>query len=322
LHWQANQSAFSLKEKIMRSALKTFAFVLFIVSIVNAQNLSREQKLQKIQELNGQIKILEKDILLPDAKDLEKAREENFSVVRILPREKYDHKLTVQGGGSYYSFTNKSHNYQDTAQIGLEQSNLKVGFAGADYGLIADLGETSLADISKETLEVSFLSNYKPPTNEPEIRLEQRKAHEYKTDAVIYKRSLPVVVGHVYVLRAISFDEADVLVTLKIYRKDTDGSLIIFWMFIEQFETPRIERDKSVAVIQQRSETENEVSDFMAAQTIQTALAQKGLDNVSVEATIKEITLRGTVPKGKMVEAVRTAMEVAKRKVNNQLMEQ
>ncbi len=305
----------------MFSAFKTFAFVLFIVSIVNAQKLSREQKIQKIRELNGQIKILEKDILLPDAKDLEKARKENFSVVRILPREKYDHKLTIQGGGSYYSFSKNSHNYQDTAQIGLEQNNLKVGFAGADYGFIADLGETSLADISKETLEVNFLSSYRPPTNEPEIRLEQRRAHHYKTDAVSYKRNLPAVVGHTYVLRAINFGEADVLVTLKIHRKDADGSLIIFWKFIEQFETPRIETDKSIAVIQQNSETENEVSDFMAAQAIQTALAQKGLDNVSVEATINEITLRGTVPKGKMVEAVRTATEVAKRKVNNQLME-
>jgi hypothetical protein len=305
----------------MRPAFKTFAFVLFLVSFVNAQNLSREQKIQKIRELNGQIKILEKDILLPDAKDLEKARKENFSVVRILPREKYDHKLTIQGGGSYYSFSKNSHNYQDTAQIGLEQNNLKVGFAGADYGFIADLGETSLADISKETLEVNFLSSYRPPTNEPEIRLEQRRAHHYKTDAVSYKRNLPAVVGHTYVLRAINFGEADVLVTLKIHRKDADGSLIIFWKFIEQFETPRIETDKSIAVIQQNSETENEVSDFMAAQAIQTALAQKGLDNVSVEATINEITLRGTVPKGKMVEAVRTATEVAKRKVNNQLME-
>lgn len=306
----------------MRSAFKTFAFVLFLVSIVNAQNLSREQKIQKIQELNRQIKTLEKDILLPDAKDLEKARKENFNVVRILPREKYDHKLTIQGGGSYYSFSKNSHNYQDTAQIGLEQNNLKVGFAGADYGFIADLGEASLADISKETLEVSFLSNYEPPTNEPEIRLEQRKAHEYKTDAVIYKRSLPVVVGHVYVLRAISFDEADVLVTFKIHYKDADGSLIIFWKFIEQFETPRIEIDKPIAVIQQSSETGKEFTDFIAAQAVQTALAQKGLDNVSVEATTKEITLRGTVPKGKMVEAVRTATEVGKRKINNQLVEQ
>jgi hypothetical protein len=306
----------------MRYVFKTIVFVLFLVSIVDAQNLSREQKIQKIQDLNGQIKILEKDVLLPDVKDLEKAQKENFSVIRILPREKYDHKLTIQGGGSYYSFTNKSHNYQNTAQIGLEQNNLKVGFAGADYGFIADLGETSLADISKETVEVNFLSNYKPPTNEPEIRIEQRRAHDYKIDGLAYKDRLPGIVGHAYILRAISFDRADVLVAFKIHRKDADGSLIIFWKFIEQFETPRIEREKPTAIVQQDSETENEVSDFVATQSVQTALVQKGLDNISVEATTKAITLRGTIPKGRMAEAVRIAVEVGKRKIINQLMEQ
>lgn len=306
----------------MRFASKAIVFVLFFVSIVTAQNLPREQKIQKIQELDGQIKMLEKDILLPDAKDLEKAGKENFNVIRILPRERYDHKLTIQGGGSYYSFINKSHDYQNTAQIGLEQNNLKVGFAGADYGFIADLGETSLVDISREVPAVNFLVNYQPPTKIDEIRLEQRKAQDYKTDVTSYKRNLPAVVGHTYVLRAISFDEADVLVTFKIYRKDTDGSLIIFWKFIEQFETPRIERDKPTAIIQQNSETEIELSDSVVAQVVQSELEKAGLLNVLVDATTKTITLRGSVPKGKLSEAVRIASEVGKRKVKNELTEQ
>ncbi|MCY7376444.1 MAG: hypothetical protein LH472_10790 [Pyrinomonadaceae bacterium] len=172
------------------------------------------------------------------------ARKENFKVVRILPREKYDRKLTIQGGGSYYSFSKNSHNYQDTPQISLEQNNLKVGFAGADYGLIADLGEISLADVSKETIEANFLANYKPPVDISEIRIEQRKAWNYEVNDMTYKSSLSVVVGHSYVLRAITFDRADILVALKIYRKDTDGSLIIFWKTLEVFDVPTIKLDK------------------------------------------------------------------------------
>jgi len=227
----------------VRYAFKIFVFVLFLASIINAQDLSREQKLQKILDLNNQIRILEKDFLLPDAKDLEKAQKENFNVVRINPREKYDRKLLIQGGGSYYSFTKNSHNYQDIAQIGLEQNNLKVGFAGADYGFIADLGETPLAEVSKEILDVSFLAKYKPPLNISEIRIEQRKAHNYEAYGVIYKSRLPAVIGHTYVLRAITFDRADVLIALKVHRKDADGSLIIFWKIIEVFEVPTIRHD-------------------------------------------------------------------------------
>jgi len=227
----------------MRYAFKIFVFVIFLASIINAQDLSREQKLQKILDLNNQIRILEKDFLLPDAKDLEKAQKENFNVVRLNPREKYDRKLLIQGGGSYYSFTKNSHNYQDIAQIGLEQNNLKVGFAGADYGFITDLGEIPLAEVSKEILDVSFLANYKPPLNISEIRIEQRKARNYEANGIIYKSRMPAVVGHTYVLRAITFDRADVLIALKVHRKDADGSLIIFWKIIEVFEVPTIRRD-------------------------------------------------------------------------------
>ena len=227
----------------MMPKLKIIAFLLLSVSFVSAQISSREQKINKIAELNNQIKSLEKDILLPDAKDSEQARLQGFGVFRIMPREIYDHKLTVQGGGSYYSFTTKSHDYQKIAQIGLEQNSLKVGFAGADYGFIADLGEMPLTDITKETPEAYFPANYKPPTNEREVRAEARKAWNYQVNGLTYKSNIPALVGHSYVLRAISFNDADVLVAFNIHRKDTDGSLIIFWKLLEDFEKPLLGRN-------------------------------------------------------------------------------
>ena len=227
----------------MNSTVKIFVFVLLCCSIAFGQELTRDRNLQKIDELNYQIKILEQDIIRPGEKDLSQAQKEGFGVFRILPREKYDRKLTIQGGGSYYSFTTKSHDYQKIAQIGLEQNYLKVGFAGADYGFIADLGETPLADLNAETSEVNFLLNYKPPINEPDVRVEQRKAWNYEANGITYKSHLPAVVGHSYVLRAISFDDADILVAFKVYRKDADGSLIIFWKLIENFEKPLLAKN-------------------------------------------------------------------------------
>lgn len=226
----------------MKFVVSMFVFVVLSFSTAFGQELTREQKLQKINDLNAQLKTLEQEFFQPDAKDLKQAEKEGLSVFRILPREKYDRKLTIQGGGSYYSFTTKSHDYQKIAQIGLEQNNLKVGFAGADYGFIADLGETPLANITKETGEVNFLINYKPPTNEPEARTEKRKTWNYETSGFSFKSHLPVTVGHAYVLRAISYDDADVLVAFKIHRKDADGSLIIFWKLIESFEKPLLAR--------------------------------------------------------------------------------
>lgn len=226
----------------MKFFVKLIGFVLLCASITFSQELNREQKLQKIAELNSQIKMLETDVLSPDAKDIKQAEREGFQVFRLMPRERYDHKFTVQGGGSYYSFTTKSHDYQKIAQIGLEQNNLKVGFAGADYGFIADLGETALTEITKDTAEVNFLINYKAPTNEPEVRLEAQKPWNYEANGFVFKRHITAVVGHSYALRAITFDRADILVAFKIHRKDTDGSLIIFWNLLEKFEKPLLGR--------------------------------------------------------------------------------
>lgn len=306
----------------MQFSFKILIFVLFFVSIVNAQDLTRKQKLQKIDELNSQIKALETDILLPDAKDSERAQKEGFDVFRIMPRERYDHKLTVQGGGSYYSFTTKSHDYQKIAQIGLEQNYLKVGFAGADYGFIADLGETPLTEITKEAAEVNFLLNYKPPTNEPEVRIEQRKTWSYEVDGLVFKDRIAAVVGHTYVLRAISFGNADVLVAFKVHRKDSDGSLIIFWKLIENFESPNL---KTTASTEQNSRRNlpSAIPNGEELQRVQNILLQKGFYNVTVDASTIPMTLRGTVPKGKLAEVIQAVIDAnGEKPVRNEIIEQ
>ena len=226
----------------MKFILSIFTIILLSVTFAAAQELSREQKLQKVDELNKQIKQLEDNVISASAKDLKAAQKDGFSAVRLMPREKYDGKLTIRGGGAFYSFAHKSSEYGSGSDIGLEQNYLKVGFAGADYGFIYDLGEMPLADVSKEIIEVNFLATYKPPTNEPEIRVEQRKAREYDVNGIIYKSRVPNVIGHTYVLRSISFGDSDVLVAFKVQRKDTDGSLIIFWKLLENFEKPLIAR--------------------------------------------------------------------------------
>ena len=222
----------------------TVAFSLFLTATVVTQEISREQKFRQIAEMNAQIRGLEDEFLLPSPLDSRQAAADGFEAVRLMPRENFDGKMLIQGGGSYFSFTTGSHDYQKTAQIGLEGNNLKVGFAGADYGFLSDLGEVTLSSVSRETQLVAFLVNYRPPSNLSEIRAEQSRAHRYETDAGIFSSYVKAVIGHTYVLRAISFDRADTLVALAIVRKDADGSLIIFWRTIQNFDKPKLVRDK------------------------------------------------------------------------------
>lgn len=290
----------------MKFLVQAFLMFSVSVSVISGQEITREQKLRKIDELSSQIKILETDALQPDVGDLKQAEKGSFEVFRIMPRELYDHKFTVQGGGSYYSFTTKSHDYQKIAQIGLEQNYLRAGFGGADYGLIADLGNVPLGGVTKETGEINFLVNYTPPTTETEIRIEQRKSHNYDTENATYKSRVPVSVGHSYAARVISFDAADVLVAFKIHRKDTDGSLIIFWKMLEIFEKPKLIRNEQPSTAKNVSFIPAAFLESPAAK-IEEALRKKGFKDVTVDASTSPITLRGSVPKGKMAEAVQTA---------------
>lgn len=55
--------------------------------------------------------------------------------------------------------------------------------------------------------------------------------------------------------------------------------------------------------------------------TVNSALTKAGITGVTVEATSAAVTLRGSVAKGKMAEAVRVAQEAGKKPVKNELTE-
>jgi hypothetical protein len=178
-------------------------------------------------------------VLKPDAVYKEAAEAEGFNVFKILPRGN-DQKISARGGGAYYSFTSRSHSYDDIPQLGLEKGVLKVGFYGAHYGLMADLGAASLSAVDKSLPEVAFLDEYKPPIYEPEIRKEQTRSHNYSVNGLNFSRRQKAVAGHTYVLRAIGFGESDTMVAFNIREIYPDGSAVIFWKEIKQFEVPKL----------------------------------------------------------------------------------
>lgn len=149
------------------------ALLLFlIVAATFAQDASREQKMEQINDRNAQIDKLVQDLLMPASGDIKEAESSGLGVFRLNPRETYGRITVPQEGGSFYSFTTGSHDYQRIAQILLERNRLSTGFAGANYGLMADLGDIPLSDVSENVKEVNFLLRYKAPTNILDARTE------------------------------------------------------------------------------------------------------------------------------------------------------
>ena len=62
-------------------------------------------------------------------------------------------------------------------------------------------------------------------------------------------------------------------------------------------------------------------ADPATKKTIEDALAKKGITGVTVDAMSTGVTLRGTVAKDKMAEAVQTAQEAGRKPVKSELSE-
>lgn len=235
---------------------RVFAATLFIVTLsmisINAlaQAESRDDVIKQIEAKRTELSVLEKKLLSPSEEDRTAYAafmgQHDKGLIRLLPREVYDKEttLTVRGGGSYYSFVKLTHAYGRGSDIALEQGFLSVGFAGADYGMLLNVGDVPLEEINIEHPKVKFLAEYSTVLEEPQARVEQRRfGGGTKIDEVIYSRRVRAQVKSTYVVRSINYSESDVLVAFRVLRKDTDGSLIIAWKMLKEFAVPDLARN-------------------------------------------------------------------------------
>jgi len=238
--------------------LTTFLSVTFLLIAGSsfAQSPSREELLKNIQAKRSELQDLEKQFLAPSPEDraayAEFLTQPDSGLIRLMPREIYDAEvykqnaktIAIRGGGAYYSFTRKTHEYGQGSDICLDSQYLSVGFAGADYGMLLKLGDVPINDVIFESPVAHFMASYNPPSQEVAVRQEQTNFGTGVTvNGVVYKTRVPVELDTTYLLRSISFDRTDVLVALRVIRKDTDGSLILAWRLIKKYPKPLLARN-------------------------------------------------------------------------------
>lgn len=200
--------------------------------------------------------VVKKGVLAPSAVDVAQHQfllsQPNTGVMRLLPGETSDSamykvkaKVSMRGGGAYFSFFDRTHEYGYGSDISFERGNLYVGFAGADYGMLTDLGDTELELIDANDPRAGFMLNYRPPRNEAAARIEARKFWPpFTVDGVRYQRRLPAQVNHTYLLRSINYNTSDLLVAFRIVSKADDGGLTIAWKILKKFSAPQLIRTK------------------------------------------------------------------------------
>lgn len=226
-----------------------------------SQSESRDELLKQIETKRAELSALETRFLSPSAEDraayAEFLRQSDTGLIRLLPREVYESEsyknnkktITMRGGGSYYSFLLRTHEYGEGTDIGLDSGQLRVGFAGFNFGIMTNLGNVPFEEIMPEHPFAHFVSTYSPPVKEPEVRSEQmRFGRGVTVGDTIYRNSFPIEVNSTYLLRSIDYyAKENVLVVLRIVRKDTDGSVIIVWKILKKYPQPEVARNKETA---------------------------------------------------------------------------
>jgi hypothetical protein len=228
-------------------------FVSFLVSILvfgisigaSPQTQDRSQLQAKMESLRAQIEAKEKVFLAPSAEDLDAfaafLRQSDTGMARLMPRETYDGKLLIRGGGAYYSFARLTNEYGYGSDIGLEQGQLRVGFAGANFGFLTSLGDLAIDNVTAEHPGVSLLAEFKTPSTEPDAREQQRRTGAgFEADGFFYRNLLPAVLNTTYAVRSVNYGVSDVLVVFRVTRRDADGSLTLLWKILNKFPVPQL----------------------------------------------------------------------------------
>ena len=208
--------------------------------------------------LGWEARVLKKGLLAPSVNDREALkgflRGSNTGLIRLLPREFYDSeiyhvekKLNIRGGGAYYSFVHLTHAFGYGSDIELDHNKLSVGFAGADYGMLTNLGDVPLEQITLADPRTKSIAAYRPARSESEAHAERHQLlnpREGMTfDGFHYQRSVAVKENSTYLLRSIGYRTSDVLVAFRLVRQDPDGSVIIAWKLLKRYHTPELKRN-------------------------------------------------------------------------------
>jgi hypothetical protein len=194
--------------------------------------------------------VLKKGLLAPSMQDRLQhdafLKQSKTGLIRLMPREVYDWerykvpaRIDIRGGGAYFSFFHRTHEYGYGSDLQLARNKFSVGFAGGDYGMIVDLGDVSIDEISETDSRFVFLSNYEPSNAGSEATGElMRFNNGVRVDDPNYRRTVPARSQSTYLVRSIAFGTSDVLVAFRVVRFDTDGSAIIAWKLLKSFSTP------------------------------------------------------------------------------------
>ena len=209
--------------------------------------------------------------LLAHARLLE---QDNAGIFRLLPDLGCeDNSLVIKADeiclnavpeSSFYSFREKEYVPEILADIRLKNNHL-ISSGLLSQGIIVQLGDVPVENISLNSEGMKFINEYVPQTINKEAHKQfVQMVRGVKSDRYIYRKIVPAIENMTYALRTIAYKGSvyrtfrgfrfnllegdkriDQTLAFRIVRREQDGALTLVWRELERREAPRIKFQKN-----------------------------------------------------------------------------
>ena len=223
----------------MNHKIYLITLILIFTSFIGAQEKTREQKIDELRKISSQIEqtqakineLEEKrdsathDILAVDIEDKTEAERIGARAERLFPGGLLENLIYApdeySADFSVYSFAEFA-DYYFAPRLKYEKGFLQFIREENSFGYIADLGGTLIETIDERNKDSIALADFQLPKDFKDVK------SEISHNTLSIKSKVPVIAGKSFLVRAFNNDGSDGIAAVKIHRKDSDGSIVIF----------------------------------------------------------------------------------------------
>lgn len=215
--------------------------------------MSVERLLVLADEVRAQSKLVLFGIPEPlRERDAASTGAQNSGVVRVLEGGRFDRVVMARGGGSFWSFATRDHDYNREPDIALQDGRLSSGFYGASTGMVLDLGTVRIGDVSVQrdspppTLSAIHRKAWElmwtvtphawPRDGQIVVALDEEQRKQADELGVLHGTKAQA--GHSYLVRSVLPDEHDLIAAFEIVGRDENG-ITIAWRLLATFPIPK-----------------------------------------------------------------------------------
>ena len=175
----------------------------------------------------------------------------------VVPNQQVCSRFTMPGAGSAFSFRVPDYQQWKLADV-LYDGKSFVAFGQMSLGMLVDLGDVLLENVQTDTKGLEYLIRFEPSGEVHEATRQNTTIADGVSDgAFVYRKFLPAVAGHTYVIRSVAFrgkvprehygtkyneldfdKRKDITVAFRVVRRDFNGTVTIVWRILQAKQSP------------------------------------------------------------------------------------